>query len=182
MKDLLDTVVKHQLRELLLVPPILIRLVRDPLVDEYDLSCLRRFSTGAAPLSEEILHLLKEKFPQTEFKQGMIPNICPPTLVLKFPLAYGMTESCSCITAHPPDKYDYKYGHTVGTICASTEIKIIDPNGNELGLDEPGEVSAPSTPNKHADRSHAPFSQDPNKRPPNHNGLPQQPQSDRRDL
>ena len=56
-----------------------------------------------------------------------------------------MTESCSCITAHPPEKYDYKYGHTVGTICASTEIKIIDPDGNELGLNEPGEVRAPST-------------------------------------
>ena len=72
MKDLLDTVVKYELRELLLVPPILIRLVRDPLVDKYDLSCLRRFSTGAAPLSEEILHLLKKKFPQTEFKQGKV--------------------------------------------------------------------------------------------------------------
>ena len=70
MKDLLDTVVKYQLKEMLLVPPILIRLVRDPLVDKYDLSYLRRFSTGAAPLSEEILHLLKKKFPQTEFKQG----------------------------------------------------------------------------------------------------------------
>ena len=56
-----------------------------------------------------------------------------------------MTESCSCITAHPPEKYDYKYGHTVGTICASTEIKVIDLDGNELGLNEPGEVSANST-------------------------------------
>ncbi|KAL6715102.1 hypothetical protein ACLMJK_007363 [Lecanora helva] len=125
MKDLLDTVVKYQMRELLLVPPILIRLVRDPLVDEYDLSCLRRFSTGAAPISEEILQLLKKKFPQTQFKQG-----------------YGMTESCSCITAHPPEKYDYKYGHTVGTICASTEVKIIDLDGKELGLNEPGEILA----------------------------------------
>ena len=52
-----------------------------------------------------------------------------------------MTESCSCITAHPPEKYDYKYGHTVGTICASTEIKIVDLEGNELGVNEPGEVS-----------------------------------------
>lgn len=51
-----------------------------------------------------------------------------------------MTESCSCITASPPDKYDYKYGHTVGTICASTEIKVIDLDGKELGLNEPGEV------------------------------------------
>ena len=55
-----------------------------------------------------------------------------------------MTESCSCITAHPPEKYDYKYGHTVGTICASTEIKIVDPEGNELGVNEPGEVSGSS--------------------------------------
>lgn len=75
MKDLLDTVVKHQLKELLLVPPILIRLVRDPLVNKYDLSCLRRFSTGAAPLSEEVLHLLKKRFPQTEFKQGRSANL-----------------------------------------------------------------------------------------------------------
>ena len=51
-----------------------------------------------------------------------------------------MTESCSCITASPPDKYDYKYGHTVGTICASTEVKVIDLDGKELGLDQPGEV------------------------------------------
>jgi len=75
MKDLLDTVVKHQLEELLLVPPILIRLVRDPLVEKYDLSCMRRFSTGAAPISEEILHLLQKKFPHTEFKQGRKPAV-----------------------------------------------------------------------------------------------------------
>ena len=74
MKDLLDTVVKYQLKELLIVPPILIRLVRDPLVDKYDLSCLRRFSTGAAPISEEILHLLEKRFPQTKFKQGKMPS------------------------------------------------------------------------------------------------------------
>ena len=51
-----------------------------------------------------------------------------------------MTESCSCITAHPPDKYDYKYAHAVGTIVASTEVKIIDLDGKELGPNEPGEV------------------------------------------
>ena len=63
-----------------------------------------------------------------------------------------MTESCSCITAHPPEKYNYKYGHTVGTICASTEIKIIDLDGNELGLNEPGEVRAdPTSSNRLAD-------------------------------
>jgi 4-coumarate--CoA ligase len=125
MKSMLDTVVEYQLKELLLVPPILIRLVRDPIVDRYDLSFLRRFSSGAAPLSEEIIQLLKRKFPQTGFKQ-----------------AYGMTESCSCITAHPPSHYDFKYAHAVGTICASTTVKIVKEDGTEAGVGEAGEILA----------------------------------------
>lgn len=70
MKAMLDTVTEYQIPELLLVPPILIRMVRDPIVEKYDLSCVKRFSSGAAPLSEEIIQLLKKKFPQTGFKQG----------------------------------------------------------------------------------------------------------------
>ena len=46
MPAMLDTVVKYQIGELLLVPPILIRMVRDKVVDEYDLSCVKRFSSG----------------------------------------------------------------------------------------------------------------------------------------
>lgn len=125
MKSMLDTVVEYKIGELLLVPPILIRMVRDPIVDEYDLSFLTRFSSGAAPLSEEIIQLLKKKFPNTGFKQG-----------------YGMTESCSCITAHPPEFYDYKYAHQVGTICASTTVKIIKEDGSEAGIGEDGEILA----------------------------------------
>ena len=125
MKSMLDTVVEYQIKELLLVPPILIRMVRDPIVDEYDLSFLQRFSSGAAPLSEEIIQLLAKKFPQTGFKQG-----------------YGMTESCSCITAHPPWLYDYKYAHAVGTVCASTSVKIMKEDGTEAGIGEPGEICA----------------------------------------
>ncbi|KUJ17145.1 acetyl-CoA synthetase-like protein [Mollisia scopiformis] len=125
MKSMLDTVVKYRISELLLVPPIIIRLVRDPIVDDYDLSFVTRFSSGAAPLSEEIIQMLKKKFPGTGFKQG-----------------YGMTESCSCITSHPPEKYGYEHAHKVGTVCASTTIKIVDEDGKELGVNEPGELLA----------------------------------------
>ncbi|KAI4141221.1 MAG: hypothetical protein L6R39_005458 [Caloplaca ligustica] len=125
MKEMLNTTVKYRIKELLLVPPILIRLVRDPIVDQYDLSHLRRFLTGAAPISEEIIQLLQKKFPQTNFRQG-----------------YGMTESCACITAHPPEKYDYKYAHTVGSLIPCTEAKIIDMDGKEVGVNELGEVLA----------------------------------------
>jgi 4-coumarate--CoA ligase len=125
MEKMLETICEYKLNELLLVPPILIRLVRDPLVDKFDLSHVTRFSSGAAPLSEEIIQLLQKKFPHTGFKQG-----------------YGMTESCSCITAHPPDKYSYEYAHSGGAIVASTEIKILKPDGTLGGLDEEGEILA----------------------------------------
>lgn len=125
METMLKAVVKYKIGEMLLVPPIIIRMVRDPIVDNYDLSFLTRFSSGAAPLSPEILQQLKAKFPHTGFKQG-----------------YGMTESSSCITAHPMDKFDYKYAHTVGAIVPSTEVLILDEDGKELGLNQPGEIFA----------------------------------------
>ena len=91
-------------------------------------------------------------------------------LVLIYFLAYGMTESCSCITAHPPEKYDYKYGHTVGTICASTEIKVVDEDGNELGLNEAGEVKTLSN----SDKALADLTrfEDSDKGSTNHDGIP----------
>jgi acyl-CoA synthetase (AMP-forming)/AMP-acid ligase II len=125
MEGMLNVIVEYKLTELLLVPPIIIRLVRDPIVDKYDLSHVTRFSSGAAPLSEEIIQQLQKKFPNTGFKQG-----------------YGMTESCSCITAHPPEKYDYKYAHSGGAVVASTEVKIIKPDGTEARVGESGEVLA----------------------------------------
>ncbi|KAJ6084662.1 hypothetical protein N7486_011462 [Penicillium sp. IBT 16267x] len=126
MKTMLDTVVEYQISELLLVPPILIRLLRDPIVKNYDLSHVRRFSSGAAPLSAEVIQELQRRFPHTGFKQG-----------------YGMTESCSCITAHPIEQSTYEYANRVGSIVANTEVKIVDPEtGAELGYGEPGEILA----------------------------------------
>lgn len=125
MEGMLSVIVEYQLSELLLVPPIIIRLVRDPIVDNYDLRHITRFSSGAAPLSEEIIQQLQKKFPNTGFKQG-----------------YGMTESCSCITAHPPEKYDYRYAHSGGAIVANTEVKIVKEDGTEAGVGEVGEVLA----------------------------------------
>ncbi|KAM0330104.1 hypothetical protein ACHAQA_004276 [Verticillium albo-atrum] len=126
-EGMLKTVADNKIRELLIVPPILIRMVREPsTVDKFDLSHVRRFSSGAAPLSREILNLLENRFPGTGFKQG-----------------YGMTESCSAITSHPPSKYAYKYADRVGMLVGSTEAKIVNPEtGKDCGVGEVGEIWA----------------------------------------
>lgn len=127
LENMLETVARHKIKELLIVPPILIRMVREPeVVGKYDLSHVRRFSSGAAPLSKEVLTLLEQTFPGTGFKQG-----------------YGMTESTSAITSHPPSKYSYKYAEKVGMVVGSTEVRIVDPEtGRECGVGETGEIWA----------------------------------------
>ncbi|KAF4436068.1 phenylacetyl- ligase [Fusarium acutatum] len=125
--SLLKTASENKIRELIVVPPILIRLVREPeLVSKYDLSYVERFSSGAAPLSREILTLLEKTFPGTGFKQG-----------------YGMTESCSAITSHPPSKYAYKYADRVGMLVGSTEVRIVDiETGEDCEVGKGGEIWA----------------------------------------
>ncbi|KAL4978971.1 hypothetical protein BDW66DRAFT_157839 [Aspergillus desertorum] len=112
MKSMLDTIVEYRIEEILSVPPIIIRLLQDPIVSDYDLS--------------HILQTLHARFPWTGFKQG-----------------YGMTESCSCITAHPPEKQGYEYAQRGGMIVANTEVKIIyTETGKEVGFEEEGEILA----------------------------------------
>ena len=125
MKAMLDTIVDYKIAEVKGVPPIMIRMVRDPLVDQYDLRHVERFASGSAPCSDEIIELLQRKFPGTGFLQG-----------------YGMTESTACITSHPPDKYDFKYAGTGGTLVASTIVKVVDEDGKDLGVNESGEILA----------------------------------------
>lgn len=123
----LAAVQEYKIKEVLFVPPIIIRIVREPqLVAKYDLTHVRRWSSGAAPLSQEILLALEKRFPGTGFKQG-----------------YGMTESCSVLCGHPPTHYNYKYAHKVGQLVGSTELRIVDPDtGKDCGIDTPGELWA----------------------------------------
>ncbi|KAJ4244249.1 hypothetical protein NW757_010606 [Fusarium falciforme] len=127
LDKLLKTVADYKIKELLIVPPILIRLVREPeIVAKYDLSHVKRFSSGAAPLSREILNLLEKAFPGTGFKQG-----------------YGMTESCSAIVSHPPSKYAYKYADRVGMLVGSTDVRIVDvETGEDCPPGKAGEIWA----------------------------------------
>ena len=130
MQSMLETIISYQVEELILVPPIIIRLVRDPIVDAYlpDLQrVVKRWSSGSAPTSPEITEQLRQKFPNTGFRQG-----------------YGATESTACISCHPPTHYDYKYAATAGIACANTTVKVIDLDDPTrlLGAGETGEICA----------------------------------------
>lgn len=130
MDSMIKAIIHHHIEELILVPPILIRMAKDPVVDPYlpELRrIVKRWSSGSAPIAPEVTLQLQQKFPDSGFRQG-----------------YGATESTACISAHPPTHYDYKYASSGGMLVANTYAKVIDlaDSSRALGPNETGEILA----------------------------------------
>ncbi|KAL1897466.1 hypothetical protein Sste5346_004204 [Sporothrix stenoceras] len=126
MEAFLEAIEKYKITDLTLVPSIVVRLIRDPVVNKYNLRSVQRVACGAAPLGLDVLALLQKKLPWTGFRQS-----------------YGMTESCCCLSTHPPEYYDYKYGNNGGVLLGSTAVKVIDVDtGKELDINQTGEILA----------------------------------------
>lgn len=71
---MVQIIIKHRIEELTLAPPILIRLVRDPVVDKYLpqlRQVIKRFSVGSASTKAEVIRLLQAKFPGPRIPSGV---------------------------------------------------------------------------------------------------------------
>ncbi|CAK7202399.1 hypothetical protein SEUCBS139899_005122 [Sporothrix eucalyptigena] len=126
MPSMLEAVVKYRCEELWLVPPLLIRMVSDDIVQKYKIDFIRQFNTGAAPLPPQIIEKLAVMYPHVALRQ-----------------AWGMTESCSCLTLTPPGLATYANAAMVGKPVPGTDIKIVNvATGEEAALGEEGELWA----------------------------------------
>ncbi|KAL7135672.1 hypothetical protein ABFS83_11G113700 [Erythranthe nasuta] len=124
----LSALITHEVTFAPIVPPIILGLVKNPIVDEFDLSKLklRSIMTAAAPLAPEILNEFEKKFPGVEVQE-----------------AYGMTEhSCITLTHGDPSKgHCIAKRNSVGFILPNLEVKFVDPEkGNSLPENTPGEI------------------------------------------
>ncbi|PIA44003.1 hypothetical protein AQUCO_01800219v1 [Aquilegia coerulea] len=128
LRTFLNALITHEISFAPIVPPIMLALVKNPVVGEFDLSRLklRAVMTAAAPLAPELLSAFEEKFPGVQVQE-----------------AYGLTEhSCITLTHGDPRK-----GHctakksSVGFILPNLEIKFLDPDtGRSLPKNIPGEI------------------------------------------
>ncbi|KAL3280308.1 hypothetical protein HHI36_017797 [Cryptolaemus montrouzieri] len=112
-KLFLDVIVKYKVRRLLVPPPISLFLVKNPIAQTYDLSCLKEVLVGAAPLPRDAEISLSKRFKVRHVGQS-----------------YGMTETTLGVMTNPPDKT--KLG-SVGIVMPGMMAKVIDDNGNALG-------------------------------------------------
>ncbi|HEU5437688.1 MAG TPA: AMP-binding protein [Ktedonobacterales bacterium] len=122
LEQFLRTMQDYRVTRTLLVPPIVLALAKQAIVDNYDLSHFKAFLVGAAPLAESVARSCSERI-------GCLVQ-----------QVYGLTETSPLTHMNPEDREKMKLA-SVGTCVPNTECKIIDPaTGAELGLHEPGEL------------------------------------------
>lgn len=122
MEQFLTAMQEHGVTRAHLVPPIILALAKQPVIDEYDLSKLELIMSGAAPLGESLTAACCERL-NCIIKQG-----------------YGMTESSPVTHMCGETPEGIKYG-SVGQCVPSTECKIVDlETGAELEPLQEGEL------------------------------------------
>ena len=65
-----ESIQKYKVTNMSLVPPILVLLANTDIDKKYDLSSLRILQSGAAPLGEELINKLRNKFNYIIYIQG----------------------------------------------------------------------------------------------------------------
>jgi len=122
LEQFLEAIRKYRITLSHVVPPIVLKLAKDPLVDNYDLSSLRMIFSGAAPLGAELSRECMNRI-KCGIRQG-----------------YGLTETSPVTHSSPADPDRMKLG-AVGTAAPNTEVKLVDPaTGTALGPNEEGEI------------------------------------------
>jgi len=118
--DFLHTIQTFQITDLQVAPPIIVMLSKRPETSAYDISSVKTILCGAAPLSKELQNDVSKRF-GLQINQG-----------------WGMTE-VTCAALHVPGGVNDDSG-SVGQIDPNTECMLLDDEGKEVAVGEPGEL------------------------------------------
>ncbi len=122
LESFLQLMEKYEVSTAPLVPPIVLALAKQPIVEKFNLSKLRTIICGAAPLGAEL------------------EVACAQRLNCLVVQAFGMTELSGASHANPRDADKIRQG-SIGWVIPALEAKIVDLNTNAaLPPGEKGEL------------------------------------------
>ncbi|KIW73503.1 hypothetical protein PV04_01616 [Phialophora macrospora] len=117
----LKAIQEHKITFIYVAPPVIVRLARDQIVDKYDLSSVKMITSGAAPLTKELVDTVHRR------------------LKIKINQAYGLSETSPMTHTQPWDEWYSSVG-SVGKMFPNMKAKYISPEDKELGPGEVGEL------------------------------------------
>ncbi|KAI7863085.1 hypothetical protein BDF14DRAFT_1847711 [Spinellus fusiger] len=115
-----ETVQREKITLSWLVPPIILLFVKDPLVDNYDLSSLRYVMSAAAPLSSGLVKEFSQRYKNAVIRQ-----------------AYGLTETSTMVLL---ESFEQPAPGSVGKLIPNVIAKILNEEGKEVKQGEKGEL------------------------------------------
>lgn len=104
-----------------IVPPVVLLLGKHPVAEKYDLSSLRMLSSGAAPLTRELVDTVYRRL-KVPIRQG-----------------YGLSETSPTTHVQPWQDW-YRTIGSVGVLLPNQTAKYMSPGGEELPIGETGEL------------------------------------------
>ncbi|HVS68221.1 MAG TPA: AMP-binding protein [Mycobacteriales bacterium] len=118
-KGWIDLAAEHRVSLGALVPSMLQMLLAQPL-ESFDLSSLRRLTSGGAPLLAETRAEVAKRLPDVELMEG-----------------YGMTETAALISSSPPGAVR---AGSVGIPIPGVDVRLERPDGTDAPVGEDGEI------------------------------------------
>ena len=115
----ISLVEEHRIQSSALVPSMIQMLLAQPL-EEHDLTCLERVSSGAAPLAPDVAAEFERRIPGCEIREG-----------------YGCTETSALISSQPNDA---RRVGSVGKPVSGVDVRIEGPDGTVLPAGQDGEI------------------------------------------
>ena len=125
----LEIVQRERVTDVTLVPTMINMFLNHPRFAEFDLSSFKRIYFGAAPMPDGLLRRALSTMPHIKFQQ-----------------AWGMTELSPIATTMDP-RFSVLEGPNAGRLrscgqaVSMVEVRIADPDGNEVLRGEVGEVT-----------------------------------------
>lgn len=121
-RDVCAAIQDHGVTHIKVVPALLIRLLNDPAVGQYDLSSLKVIQSGGQRLQPEVRMLARKLIPSAFIQEN-----------------FGMGEGLLFFVRHD-DPEDVRL-ETVGSpVCPDDEVRIVDEDGVDVPFGETGEM------------------------------------------
>lgn len=123
-EDVFRLIERHRVTHMALVPALLIRLINDPAIENFDLSSLQVIQSGGQRMQPEVRRRTRRLIPSAFVQEN-----------------FGMAEGM-LMFVRPDDPEEVRM-ETVGMpVSADDEVRLVDDNDNEVAPGEVGEFLA----------------------------------------
>jgi 4-coumarate--CoA ligase len=140
LKAFCSFIQKHKITYTYVAPPVVLHLAKSPVVSEYDLSSLKMITSGAAPLTKELIYAVHDRL-GTEVKQAYGLSETSPVTHMQVRYLLSFLASFTALTE--PTSIQKKWNHALGSCdppLPNQTVLFMSPDGKPVPTGTEGEV------------------------------------------